>query len=120
MNCRTQRELIYSQPRLATSLLLQNKINEDPHSLLIKWWMLRDSNPRPLPCKGSTLPTELSIHHEHCLAMLFKYNTFIYTSQLFLLKFFYFFSYFLICFSFHSYNTLHLADRKDLLPINLR
>src|ERR1043165_8302323 len=24
------------------------------------WWALRDSNPRPLPCKGSALPTELS------------------------------------------------------------
>src|SRR5690606_1369093 len=24
------------------------------------WWVLRDSNPRPKPCKGSALPTELS------------------------------------------------------------
>ena len=27
-----------------------------------KWWMLGDSNPRPSPCKGDALPTELSIH----------------------------------------------------------
>ena len=26
------------------------------------WWMLRGSNPRPPPCKGDALPTELNIH----------------------------------------------------------
>ena len=26
-----------------------------------KWSMLRGSNPRPTPCKGAALPTELSI-----------------------------------------------------------
>ena len=24
------------------------------------WWVLRDLNPRPSPCKGDALPTELS------------------------------------------------------------
>src|SRR3954469_307522 len=26
----------------------------------VKWWALRVSNPRPSPCKGDALPTELS------------------------------------------------------------
>ncbi len=25
-----------------------------------QWWALWDSNPRPIPCKGSALPTELN------------------------------------------------------------
>lgn len=25
-----------------------------------RWWVLRGSNPRPTPCKGAALPTELS------------------------------------------------------------
>ena len=25
-----------------------------------KWWALRDSNPRPSPCKGDALPAELN------------------------------------------------------------
>ncbi len=27
-----------------------------------KWWRVGDSNPRPLPCEGSALPTELTPH----------------------------------------------------------
>ena len=27
--------------------------------LIIQWWRRRESNPRPLPCDGSALPTEL-------------------------------------------------------------
>ena len=30
----------------------------------IDWWVLRDLNPRPSPCKGDALPTELSTHAE--------------------------------------------------------
>ncbi len=26
----------------------------------VTWWVLRDLNPRPSPCKGDALPTELS------------------------------------------------------------
>ncbi len=26
------------------------------------WWRVGDSNPRPLPCEGSALPTELTPH----------------------------------------------------------
>ncbi len=26
----------------------------------IYWWRVGDSNPRPLPCEGSALPTELT------------------------------------------------------------
>ena len=48
------KELIYSQPRLATSLLL--------HVLNEEWWMLTGSNRRPPPCKGDALPAELNIH----------------------------------------------------------
>ena len=48
------KELIYSQPRLASSLPLRVIV-------LRKWWMLRGSNPRPPPCKGDALPAELSI-----------------------------------------------------------
>ncbi len=29
---------------------------------LNKWWRMRGSNPRPLPCKGNALPTELILH----------------------------------------------------------
>src|SRR4051794_28569878 len=28
--------------------------------LAVRWWVLRGSNPRPTPCKGAALPTELS------------------------------------------------------------
>lgn len=30
------------------------------HSGKLFWWVLRGSNPRPTPCKGVALPTELS------------------------------------------------------------
>ena len=30
--------------------------------ILLKWWALRGSNSRHLPCKGSALPTELNAH----------------------------------------------------------
>src|SRR3546814_11104662 len=30
------------------------------HSTSNSWWVLRGSNPRPTPCKGDALPTELS------------------------------------------------------------
>ena len=52
--------------------------------LIKKWWMLRGSNPRPSPCKGDALPTELSIRTKHLLTMLLKYITFISGSQHFL------------------------------------
>ena len=29
-------------------------------NLLLDWWVLRDLNPRPPPCKGDALPAELS------------------------------------------------------------
>ena len=45
-------------------------------TLLTKWWILRGLNPRPLPCKGSALPTELSIPKYPHLSMLIKYITF--------------------------------------------
>ncbi len=28
----------------------------------LSWWRVGDSNPRPLPCEGSALPTELTPH----------------------------------------------------------
>ena len=28
-------------------------------AVLIKWWAIRDSNPKPSPCKGDALPIEL-------------------------------------------------------------
>ena len=70
--------------------------------------MLRGSNPRPSPCKGDALPTELSIHKSIISITLFKYNTFIIASQ----HFFDFFIYiFLIFLSSHFYKTLHQADQ---------
>ena len=48
-NCRTRRELIYSQPRLATSLPLRKK-----------WCRLEDLNPQPTDYKSVALPIELS------------------------------------------------------------
>lgn len=50
------RELIYSQLRLAASLSLHRCAHTGR-----SWWMLRGSNPRPPPCKGDALPTELNI-----------------------------------------------------------
>ena len=50
------KELIYSQPRLASSLPLHVW-----YSSRIVWWMLRGLNSRPPPCKGDALPAELSI-----------------------------------------------------------
>ena len=78
-NCRTRWELIYSQPRLATSLPLQllvPTIGIEPttywlqiscsanwaKSAIKKWWRLRGSNPRPSACKADALPAELSLH----------------------------------------------------------
>ena len=46
------KELIYSQPRLATSLLL--------HTLNKRWWKLTGSNCRPSACKTDALPAELN------------------------------------------------------------
>ena len=58
------KELIYSQPRLAASLLLHDR-------LAYEWWMLRGLNPRPPPCKGDALPAELNIRDRRY--MLYKY-----------------------------------------------
>ena len=52
-NRRTLRERIYSPPRLATSLPLQN-----PY----KWCRLQDLNPQPTDYKSVALPIELSRH----------------------------------------------------------
>ena len=46
------KELIYSQPRLATSLFTHVvRASFNP-----RWWMLQGSNLRPPPCKGDALP----------------------------------------------------------------
>ena len=34
-----------------------------PTHIKLKWWKMRGSNPRPLPCKGSALPAELIPHY---------------------------------------------------------
>ena len=90
MNRRTRREMIYSHLRLATSLPLQDKLYKN------KWWMLRGSNPRPSPCKGDALPTELSIQCIFRVNALIIYHLYLYKSITFL-KFFLFFSTFLFC-----------------------
>ena len=38
----------------------------------IRWWTLRGSNPRPLPCEGNALPTELSVQCHFMLYYLIK------------------------------------------------
>jgi hypothetical protein len=49
---------------MPASLLGQNYTNEIRRckwaDLHVCWWALRGSNPRPSPCKGDALPTELS------------------------------------------------------------
>ena len=76
-NCRTRRELIYSQPRLATSLPLHHMvptIGLEPTTYWLQiscsanwaksalWWRLTGSNRWPSACKADALPTELSLH----------------------------------------------------------
>ena len=40
---------------------------EENTNLRSGWWVMRGSNSRHLPCKGSALPTELITHYEVCL-----------------------------------------------------
>ena len=49
------KELIYSQPRLATSLFAHT-ICSHVSDTAPEWWMLQVSNLRPPPCKGDALP----------------------------------------------------------------
>ena len=37
-----------------------NQLNYHSGAERRPWWVLRGSNPRPSPCKGDALPTELS------------------------------------------------------------
>lgn len=49
--------------RESTGPSCQKKVPEN-QGLVVqwRWWVLRGSNPRPTPCKGAALPTELSTH----------------------------------------------------------
>ena len=46
------------EPMASTLARLRSSQTE----LLAHWWTVRDSNPRPLECHSSALPTELRAH----------------------------------------------------------
>lgn len=67
------KEQIYSLPRLTTSLTAHRIRSYIPPNVQ-KWWMLRDSNPWPPPCKGDAL-TSWAKHPPNFSALIFYQST---------------------------------------------
>ena len=63
--------------RQSANALYKNKKAITP-VIAFLWWVLRDLNPRPSPCKGDALPTELNTHNYYlifsCVTLITRYT----------------------------------------------